>query len=382
MSLQELRELALKWLTGMISADEKRKLGDWYDQEVPEQINWKGKDRDEDELGDRLFESIQNRIRPKAGILDFDRRLFYRAAVWFLVALGGAGLYYKFVATSPVAVSTPHKALKRKITPGSDQAVLVLDDGSEIVLGAKSGHLLTRQGKSAVWNKKNGEVVYESPVKDATLANIFNTVRTPKGGQYQVVLSDGTKVWLNAASSIRFPVAFGGMERRVILKGEAYFEVAKNPSRAFVVQSGNGMEVKVLGTHFNVMAYEDEATVETTLLEGSVQVTDQKAGQAMLRPGEQARITSGKNLDVIKTDTQQVVAWKNGYFHFNRSDIGTIMRQVARWYDVDVKYEGEIGHDQFVGKIMRTENIDEVLRILELSHVHFKVEGREITVIK
>ncbi|HEY9259959.1 FecR family protein, partial [Chitinophaga sp.] len=202
--------------------------------------------------------------------------------------------------------------------------------------------------------------------------------------QYQLVLADGSSVWLNAASSVRFPAAFSGNVRRVEITGEAYFEVApllRNGKKVPFIVSTHGMEVQVLGTHFNVNAYPDERTIKTTLLEGSVIVTKGKTKQ-LLKPGEQARLDPGNNLVLYKdVDTDREIAWKNGYFSFDQADLSSVMRQISRWYDVDIVYAGQVPDRHFGGEISRTSRVSEVLKILEESKVHFKIEEKRIIVL-
>jgi transmembrane sensor len=191
------------------------------------------------------------------------------------------------------------------------------------------------------------------------------------------VLSDGTKVWINAESALKFPPAFTGHERTVELTGEAYFEVAGNADKPFHVIV-NGMQVQVLGTSFNVMAYPDESVVRTTLLEGAVRLT-QGNHSRLLQPRQQG-IVNNKGITVVDADTDEAIAWKNGYFEFNRSDIRDIMRQLSRWYDTEVIYESKVPDDEFVGKISRDAKLSQVLHILQLSNVHFRIENRKIVV--
>jgi ferric-dicitrate binding protein FerR (iron transport regulator) len=212
----------------------------------------------------------------------------------------------------------------------------------------------------------------------------YNEIRTPRGGQYRVVLSDGTQVWLNAASSMRFPVVFPEGERRVELRGEAYFEVAKDTAKPFRVEAPGSL-VEVLGTHFNVNAYDDESTVRTTLLEGRVSVRSTRGGMAdrkrVLMQGQQASVTQDGTVRVTSdADTEEAVAWKNGRFHFNSSDLRSIMRQVARWYDAEVVFEGD-PELHFTGQITRKDEVATVLRMLEMTgEVRFRIEGRRILV--
>jgi ferric-dicitrate binding protein FerR (iron transport regulator) len=237
------------------------------------------------------------------------------------------------------------------------------------------------QGNTKVIHK-DGQIVYddENMSKNALL---YNAITTPKGRQYQLTLADGSKVWLNAASSIRYPTAFPGNERVVEITGEAYFEITPDrikPFRVFV----KGMEVQVLGTHFNINSYDDEATIKTTLLEGSVKVK-MNNNTRLLLPGQQAQISSNAgdgDIKVVKDiDLAVVMAWKNGYFSFDKTDLGAVMRQISRWYIVDIIYTGKIPDRKFGGEISRNNNLSEVLKILEESKVKFRIEGAKIFVL-
>jgi transmembrane sensor len=271
------------------------------------------------------------------------------------------------------------------IVPGGNKALLQLADGTVIVLDtAKNGTISSRQ-QVRIIKGQNGLVTYDlrQTVTTGTAGSEeLNTITTPRGGQYKIVLSDGTAVWLNAASSLQFPVAFTGNERKVTLTGEGYFEVAHNPSRPFQVNVNN-LEVQVLGTHFNIKGYTDENATATALLEGRVRIRS-GAHTTTIQPGQQALVPlNANNIRVSLTDTEGAVAWKNGYFQFSNDNIQTIMRQIARWYDVEVIYQGTIATDKnFGGTVSRFENVAEVLKMLELTGVvHFKTEGRKITVM-
>ena len=212
---------------------------------------------------------------------------------------------------------------------------------------------------------------------------VYNTITTANGNQYQLILSDGSRVWLNAASSIRFPTSFSGYERKVEITGEAYFEVAKNAAKPFKVdfknKAGEKDEIEVLGTHFNVNTYTDEPEMKTTLLEGSVKITAANKMQ-MLAPGQQARLTIN-GIELKKNvDLDQVMAWKNGYFLFDNTDIYTLMRQISRWYNIEVIYEPNVKNDVFFGEIERKAELNEVLKILEVGDLHFKLNGHKLTV--
>ena len=300
----------------------------------------------------------------------------WAAAVLILVL--GAGTYFFLQKTPapPVARVQP----VNDATPGTNKAILTLADGSKVTLDS-AGNQIIQLGTTAI-QQQGGQLQYSAQGGETSVS--YNTLTTPRGGQFQVKLPDGTKVWLNAASTLRYPTAFTGKERKVEINGEAYFEIAKNAAMPFIVDilSGQGEKegtVQVIGTHFNINAYSDEATIKTTLLEGAVRIL-KNGSISMLFPGQQA-VIDGESLHVIKeSNTDEAVAWKNGIFNFEENDIQSVMRQIARWYDVDIKYEN-ISTAHFMGTISRNVNMSEVLNMIALTGaVHFKVEGRTITV--
>jgi transmembrane sensor len=307
--------------------------------------------------------------------------------LWFKIAaillLFAGAIFYKIDMDKP--------NLRADVEPGGNKAVLTLADGSEIILDQAGIGCLTQQAGVQVVKAENGQLVYT--IKEAGDSNkgkaskLTNTVSTPRGGQYQVNLPDGTRVWLNAASSLKFPLSFAELkERRVELKGEAYFEVEKDTARPFIVQSDKQF-VQVTGTHFNVNSYTDEPTIKTTLLEGAVNVTTLKgaeAGQVFLKPGQQAQVsTISSRVHVVKVDPMAEIAWKNGQFFFENESIENIMKQISRWYDVEVVYEGDVTGKTVWGSVTRYTNVSKVLSVLELTgEIHFKVEGRRIVVYK
>jgi ferric-dicitrate binding protein FerR (iron transport regulator) len=329
------------------------------------------------------------------------------AAVLAGLLLGGAW-YWLHPKPATLAgnqsVSTPHH--QPDLLPGGNKAVLTLANGAQIILDDAQNGLLTQQGNTAI-NKQDGQLIYntglkEQPVIAATGAPaIYNTVQTPRGGQYNVVLSDGSKVWLNAASSMRYPIHFSGPVRQIEISGEAYLEVAHNAAQPFIVsvrsEKGETGTIKVLGTHFNVNAYDDEQMMSTTLLEGKVEVVNRSRNLAgatgnqetsatnqpstILKPGQQAVISAISNasapIKVKPVDVETVVAWKNGFFEFDGNTIQSVMRQLARWYDVSIVYEGPLPNANFVGTISRHENISKVLKMLELTNVvQFKIQEK------
>lgn len=305
------------------------------------------------------------------------------AAAVILALLGGGGYWMLRRKAAPeerIALQP-----QKDVLPGGNKAILTLSNGSSIILDSAANGLLSQQGQSKVLKLTNGQLAYR-PAEEKTAALLYNTVRTPRGGTYQVTLSDGTKVWLNAASSLRFPTAFPGKERRVEVSGEAYFDVAKNPGQPFRVTilsepSGeNRGEIEVLGTSFNINAYSDEKTLATTLLSGAVKY-DANGQEELLRPGQQAVFdNSARTLSLRQADTVSVVAWKNGRFEFENMELPEILRQISRWYDVDIRYNGHIGNAQFGGGLSRQLSLEKVLHYLESTGMHFTLDRNVIIV--
>jgi transmembrane sensor len=353
------------------------------------------------DTSERLTLRLMNEIRYRS--INDRKKFFLRFSVGaaVFIALISAGIYLTAIGSQKpkketVKTDNTSKKYKNDILPGGDKAILTLADGSEIVLDDAEKGTLTRQGNTKIIKLKSGQLAYsqQSAVSRQQLTVQYNIIATPRGGQYQIILPDGSKVWLNAASSLRFATAFIGKERIVELTGEAYFEVESLTSPTggeqkklpFIVHinsplGAGGMRIEVRGTHFNVMAYDDESALETTLLEGSVKII-KGSSTNFLKPGEQARVD--KKTDEIKTikgaDVDEAVAWKNGLFQFNSADIQTIMRQVARWYDVEINYEEKIPLPEFTGKISRNTNASAVLDMLEYAGIHFKIDGKKIIV--
>jgi len=309
----------------------------------------------------------------------FLRRLWPKVAAAAALILTG-GLYW-WSASDPEKLTQQNTGSVQTadVPPGVKKAILTLGDGSSIALDSAGTGTLSSQGNTSVIKSGKGELIYESG-KRTVQKTVYNTLTTPKGGQYSVVLPDGSKAWLNAASSLRFPTSFAGAERRVEITGEVYFEVAHQAKMPFNVKAYN-TEISVLGTHFNIMAYDDENIQKTTLLEGSVKVSSQ-GKSALLIPGQQARVSSSSSsIQVINDiDTEKEMAWKNGYFQFEDESLESIMRQVSRWYGVDITYEGNVKKENFTGRLPRHANVSKVLKILALSGVKFRIEENRIIV--
>lgn len=401
MGKQELYELINKYLAGEATEEEVDLLSRYYNS-FQQSVYWNKTELSEpSDTETKVFARIQEKIKAnnsdetletseadkkpekvKVFNLHKKRKIFtfiriaVAACVIGLLALG-AVIWVKSNSKKEIAAAKPNsKAFKNDVAPGGDKAILKLADGSTIVLDDAHNGALAQQGNTQVI-KLNGKLNYNA--SPGTNEVLYNTISTPLGGKYQIELPDGTLVWLNAASSLRFPTAFAGKERSVEITGEAYFEVAKNKAMPFIV-SVNGSEVQVLGTHFNVMAYMDEASVKTTLLEGAVKFVKDNVTN-ILKPGQQSQLLKSGQVKVEDgINVDEVVAWKNDMFNFQGADIGTVVRQLARWYDVEVVYDRTID-DLFYAKIPRSTKLSEVLNLLELTEkVHFEINGRRVTV--
>lgn len=354
------------------------------------------KDKDEEEVLARIKFTINQQEKNSSNLRKLPKSAFPHFKIWaaaasIIIILVG-GIFYatqKSTNNSTIAKNTNPSLLENDIAPGGNKAVLTLADGSKIILDSVNNGLLAQQGNIKIIKLNDGRLTYDKLMGDKKEAVLYNTITTPKGGQYQFTLSDGSKVWLNAKSSLRFPAAFTGKERKVELTGEGYFEIAsiatlsstgQKESKPFIV-AANNTTIKVLGTHFNINAYTDENFVTTTLLEGSVKVSKGNAS-VMIAPGEQSSINNLTNKINIKegVDLDETVAWKNGLFYFSHANLQTVLRHLARWYNVEITYQGNIPKRVFEGKIQRSLNLSEVLKILETNNVHFKIEGKKIVV--
>lgn len=306
-------------------------------------------------------------------------RLFSFKAVAAVAGLITLSLVYWFGYHQPVDKNKTTAVTA--IVPGGNKATLTLSDGSTVALDARSSLQEINQSGVRISKPENGKLVY-SNAKALAAVGAYNTLSTPKGGQYEVNLPDGTKVWLNAASTLRFPVAFAQNERRVELTGEAYFEVAKDSKKPFVVKSDQ-QQITVLGTHFNVNAYRDEDFTKTTLLEGSIRV-NKGVAQTLLIPGQQAISGAASALITVRknVDLSESIAWKNGLFLFEDEDIFSIMNKISRWYDIVVAYRGDLKGKKYSGNISKFRDVTEVLKTMQLTGtIQFKVEGRRIIVM-
>jgi ferric-dicitrate binding protein FerR (iron transport regulator) len=300
------------------------------------------------------------------------------AAAVVLVLVSGLWFFSRPSKTDvPQIAVTPSL---QDIAPGGNKAILTLADGSRVILDSVNNGAITTQGNVIVVKLDDGQLAYETSDQNSQQSVIqYNIISTPRGGQYQIVLADGSKVWLNAESSLKFPTRFEGKDRKVEILGEGYFEIAHNKSKPFMVSNGN-MVIEVLGTHFNVNAYQDEDKIKVTLLEGSVNVLS-NGEQLKIKPGQQADIKNGLMTLNQTVNVEEVMAWKNGKFYFEKADIKTVMKQIVRWYNVDVEYRGNVNH-HFGGDISRNVPVSRVFEMLELTGgVKFKIEGKKVLVM-
>jgi transmembrane sensor len=333
----------------------------------------------------RILET--NRRHRKAPLI---RILQRAAAAAIIIALtGGTWLWF----TRTPKANNNSSLSKNDIVPGTNKAVLTLSNGQKIILDSAQNGLLTQQGSTNIEKLNNGALAYLPPAPlprggrgkggrgGTGEGGAFNTLSTPRGGQYKLTLPDGSKVFLNSASSLRYPTAFTGSTRSVELSGEAYFEIAKNKNSPFIVKIAS-TSVRVLGTHFDIMAYPDEAALNTTLLEGSVQVT--RAGQTRtLAPGQQALVAADNPMITVQpADIDKAIAWTTGFFKFNHTDLHTIMREIARWYDIDVVYQTTDNTETYGGRIRRDLNLSVLIKFLESNGIHhFRIEGKRLIVL-
>lgn len=378
-----LAELADRVLSGAATEQEIALLHQWYDTADKEEIElvFTPQKETEEDIRQRIFAGMQQAIEqtPDLQPRRIGRYVRWLAAASVLFALCLTGKYFWNAHNSrkEAYVARPVIKYRKDLLPGTNKATLQLGDGSVVDLGKVQNGLIRNTTGTRI-DKRDGQLIYGVSTSMA-MAPEMNTIQTPRGGQYQLILPDGTKVWLNAASSLNYPTAFVGTGRQVQLKGEAYFEVAEDKSKPFTVLVGD-MQVNVLGTHFNVMAYDDENAIKTTLLEGAIKVTRGQASRLLTVGQEASCERSSGAFQLLDVDADGAVAWKNGYFQFNGVAIETVMRQIARWYDVDVEYQGRT-NEHFRGKIPRSVNASEVFKMLELTGAaHFTLEGKKIIV--
>lgn len=323
-------------------------------------------DQKADQLLSGLLEQLPDRKKKRGKLVTI--------AGWAAAAvLTGIGVVYFMQHSSSRPDTTSQQAqITKDPSPAVHGAVLTLGDGSKVVLDSLDKGVIANQGGTSVSLTQGGTIAYNAETA-ATVS--YNTLFTPKGRLFHLVLPDGTGVWLNAASSITYPTSFAGTNRSVTLKGEAYFDVKQDATKPFIVQLANNTQVQVLGTTFNINAYENEQAVTTTLITGSVKVNSR-----ILKPGDQASVRSDASMQLMHADTSQVLAWKNGIFNFENADIQSVMKQLERWYDIETQYENGIPVLRFGGKMDRNLSLSNIIRMLEISGVKCRLEGRKLII--
>lgn len=380
-SKQYFIQILTRYKLGEATKEETRFLETYYNVfDVNEDLITEENENDYLYLKESIKNTVDQRIREYEAASGFSRV----KPLWIRYA--AAALILFFVAFGAYFLINPHRTKNNtnayhNIVPGGNKAFLTLANGTKISLDDAVKGEVAKQAGVSITKTADGQIVYQAAADntDATQP-AQNSVSTPKGGQYRVILPDGTNVWLNAASSITYPTAFKGTERMVSLTGEAYFEVTKNKAMPFRVKSGM-QTIEVLGTHFNINAYADEPAIETTLLEGSVKVSS-ASNSTIIVPGEQASVNHDGGGAITKhmVNADKEVAWKNGLFSFEGDDIRSVMRQVSRWYNIDVVYDSNMSSEKYFGEISRSSSLADVFKILELNNVKFNVEGKTVTV--
>ncbi|MEO9146497.1 MAG: FecR domain-containing protein [Ginsengibacter sp.] len=380
MDIHQAKELLQRYQQGDCTPSENELVENWYRQLI-DTGEWQWGDGERDMMQEMIEARIMKQVNGprKREVFYLMPRSQWLAAASIVILLG-AFSYFMFFdkSTKPNHVV---KVLPNDIkAPQSNRAMITLANGQKIYLDSAGNCTLAIQGNVKLVKLAGGEIAYHQQEAFKTSGKLeYNTLSNPKGSKViNMILADGSRVWLNAGSSLNYPVSFTGSERKVAVTGEAYFEVAHDASKPFIVSNGS-MNVRVLGTHFNVNAFEDNGNdIEVTLLEGSVKIKNGNV-TGLLKPGQQAVVT--KEIKVVTdVDLDLVMAWKNGYFQFDNASLQSVLKEVSRWYDVDVVYQGHNQPRQFVGEIQRDLSLSEMLKILEKNKVHFKIEGKNLIV--
>ncbi|ARS40421.1 hypothetical protein CA265_12435 [Sphingobacteriaceae bacterium GW460-11-11-14-LB5] len=383
---EHLLEIMTRFKNGKATPAEIQEIELWYENQssnegYTDHMSADERSETERKMLLRISDSIKSESTPAIKLYPNQWLKTFAIAAAMLLVIGA--LFYFKSGVQKTDQNNLVVAKANDVAPGSNKAILTLANGKKISLAGLTNGQIASQTGIRISKTANGQLVYEATATTASkgLKPEFNTIEVPVGGQWQVILPDHSKVWLNALSSITYPIHFIGNEREVKISGEAYFEVAHNAKMPFKVHAGSQV-VEVLGTHFNVMAYAEDKVIKTTLLEGSVKISEGKVSK-LLVPGEQAQVNAGKITVTNDIDMEDVVAWKNGYFKFD-DNLETIMTKVAKWYDVDVVYQTKPDpNNVYAGKVSRAKNISSLLKIIEFNgDVHFKIEGRRVIVTK
>lgn len=387
--MKSIKIILLNYLRGDLSGKEQEELRRWIERNEDNRLLF-NRINDPRLMAEALEKMDQMDEEGVWRKIELERKLptagrwfsgWIRYAAMILLATGVGAYFFFFNRTDAPDndfSSTAQYVLENDIQPGTDGAILTLSDGSKIVLDSAGNGVLFQEGSAKIIKQADGALVYKTE-KGKAEEVLFNTLSTDRGKQFYVQLPDGTRAWLNSYSSLYYPMQFTGKERRVTVTGEAYFEVARNADMPFIVVA-NGQEILALGTSFNINAYHDEGAVKTTLASGSVKVSS-AVSAVTLKPGQQSILSSNGNMQVQEADVSRVIAWKNGYFSFVNADIKQIMRQLSRWYDVDVVYEGETPKVQFSGEIGRSLTLGQLLDILNETRIRYRLENKRLIIM-
>jgi transmembrane sensor len=383
MTENEYLSLCEKYLRGACTPQEEHMLSAYQDAQGLSGLSLS--EADEKRLGKILRARIHNSINRESPVKSPLRiiRLKWQvaaaiAASVLLFIYFGTGLFRSAKLKENKVLVKKEEIRNKDILPGSANAVLTLSNGERIKLDGTGNGIISRHGNADISKAGNGLVVSAT---GKNLNNVLNKITIPRGGKYNITLPDGTQVWLNSSSSLSFPTAFTGRERKVLLTGEAYFEVAKNKKMPFKVDVEGKQEVEVLGTHFNITAFAGDKNIMTTLLEGAVKINYKKSS-ILIKPGQMAINNQQNDLKIVPADLEEVMAWKNDMFIFNNENISSIMKKISRWYDVDVEYKGDVSGINFDGNYSRSKGLKSLLKNIELTDkVRFVTEERRITVI-
>jgi transmembrane sensor len=409
MTPQDAQSLLQRYLAGNCTEGERQMLESWYAElaaefpwEVPAgeatAIHDRMLSRIKTELGGELGEAREEEREKKGAVRRLPWRRYVGVAAAVLVLAGGGWFWW---SQHHVQMVNEYPPITIEANPGGDRAVLTLGNGKKVVLDSAANGMLAVEGNGRVV-KKNGELDYRQEAEDGAKgagdngksATAFNTLTTPRGGQYKLVLPDGTQVWLDAASSITYPIAFSGKKRQVSITGQAYFEVMHDSRQPFEVDV-QGQAVRDVGTAFNINAYSDEPAMKITLASGAAAVGEAGVEGAasgrgghgdggheivLKQPAQQAEYKNGQLQLAPDADLAAVLAWKNGRFYLTSADIATVMRQISRWYDIDVVFEKGIPGGHITGEVPRNTMLSTTLQVLQTSGVHFRTEGKTIYV--
>jgi len=377
MDNQDIIKLLNRYNQGQCTEQEKAWIETWYLSQQTEPLNHSIEElsKDLDDVEGKLIRHTTFRR------ITLWPRIAAAASVILFISIGAYFLFHR----QPLR-QVAHNQIHNDVAPGGNKAFITLSNGKKISLTDAKNGTITKEGNAVIKKTSDGTVSYERSASDVTPRKlVYNTISVPRGGQWTVLLPDGTKAILDAASSIRYPVSFPGIERKVEITGQVYFEVVHNAAKPFRVIT-RGQVIEDIGTKFNIEAYDDEPVVKTALLDGAVRVSIPSAlslpdrSGIVLQPGQQTLWQNNK-LSESAADLDATLAWKNGYFSFTDDNVETLMRKLSRWYDIEVDYRGNLPDTKFDGEIPRNAPLSEVLKVLEVANVHFLLEGKKLTVM-